>query len=457
MLVTACLTLLASSLTPEDPKELQPSPSAKAHAVHKWQTKGGLRYTWVLPKGYDGKKPVALSVICHGTGCDYRWGHWNNKPGVFRPDDVVVSLDGTSPGPNDSRLFLGEPRDAKAFREALTELRATFAIDRVFLYGHSQGGFFVVYFAGEHPDAVQGVVAHASGAWNWSKTGKNVHKVAIAFLHGTMDPVVPYGQSPGSRDAYREAGVPLLHLRRLQDYNHWPNAVRATECLAWCDGMTTADPAVALRAAEAILEKKKPDEYQWETVVGFGAARQVLGRITGDEKPAFADAGAETRAAAQKLIDRIEAHGSKHVEALRKQLAKKADLVLERPAPWLGHLVALREDFRGVRSVEAFVKALEYDAVRKAQEKACAAAVKAWHDEQAKEVDKVKAVLANVARSFLCEGFPPELVAKLGEWPDAYKKHLGKTELADAAKCAHWRKGWKDGQEAYAKLWKEWK
>jgi len=81
---------------------------------------------------------------------------------------------------------------------------------------------------------------------NWSKTTPPVRKVAIAFMHGTKDPVVPYPQSPGSRDEYAKAGFKLLHLRRLQDWNHWPNAIRATECLDWCEGMTTTDPAVAL-------------------------------------------------------------------------------------------------------------------------------------------------------------------------------------------------------------------
>src|SRR5262249_52424015 len=158
--------------------------------------------------------------------------------GVFRRDDIVVSVDGTSPGQNDTRLFLGRPEDARAFRDFLSEMRKTFAVDRIFLYGHSQGGFFVVYYAGEYPNTVAGVVAHASGAWNWSKMTGKVKNLAIAFMHGNADQFVPYGQSPGARDAYAKAGFKLLHLRRLHGYSHWPNAVRAGECLAWCDGMT---------------------------------------------------------------------------------------------------------------------------------------------------------------------------------------------------------------------------
>jgi predicted esterase len=454
---TILVAALSTVLTAQELKQLQPGGQVGAHQVHAWKSKGGLNYAWSVPKGYDGKTPVGLTVICHGTGLDYRWGFANNQPEVFRPNDVVVSVDGTSPGANNTRLFNGDPKDAKAFKGFLEEMQAAFAIDSVFLYGHSQGGFFVVYFAGEYPDAVRGVVAHASGAWNWSKTGKPAQKVAVAFMHGTLDPVVPFPQSPGARDAYLAAGFPSVHLRRLQNYNHWPNAVRANECLSWCEGMTTASPTVALAAAEQMLAKKKADEYQWETVVGYSGARQVLGRITGDEKPACKDADAATKEKAQKLVDRIEAEGNKHVEALKKLVAKKEDLVLKSPAAWLGHLIALREDFRGVRSVEAYVKTIAFDEQKKQQLKAYQAVVTAWNDDKAAEVAKAKAILSGLPHAFLWEGLPPELGPKVAEWQTAFKKQLSKPELADAGKCEAWVAGWKSGAEAYKAIWKDWK
>src|SRR6185295_15699259 len=102
-----------------------------------------LRFVWWLPKDYAPKTPRNLTVILHGTGLDYRWGLWNNKPGVFRPDDIVISVDGTRPD-NQARVFMGEKPDADAFAKFLGEMRTTFSVDRVFLYGHSQGGFFSV-------------------------------------------------------------------------------------------------------------------------------------------------------------------------------------------------------------------------------------------------------------------------------------------------------------------------
>src|SRR5690606_30883548 len=115
-----------------------------------------------------------------------------------RPNDIIISPDGPSEGLNGTRLFLGEAEDAIIFRDFLLEMSRIFPARGIFLYGHSQGGFFVAYFAGEWPAATEGVVAHASGAWSWSDREGGVQGVPIVFMHGTADPVVPYRQSPAA-------------------------------------------------------------------------------------------------------------------------------------------------------------------------------------------------------------------------------------------------------------------
>lgn len=452
--VVGCISSVAASApNVEDWERRAPSPDAPAHEVFTWTSQGELRFAWCLPKGYDAKQPRNLTVILHGTGLDYRWGFWNNKPGHFRPDDIVVSVDGPTPD-GEARLFLGDDKNAKAFREFLKELRASFSIDRIFLYGHSQGGFFVVHYAGEFPDDVAGVVAHASGAWAWSKTGKPSQKVAIAFMHGTQDPVVPYGQSPGSRDAYAGLGFPRLHLRRLQRYNHWPNATRANECLAWCQGMTTTRPEEALACARELVRPKGSDEYQWETVVDFSGARDVLRRFSAKGVEPFKDAAPELTSAAEALVRAIDDEGARHVAELKQSLPKK--LALD-GKPWLGHLIALREDFRGVESVEAFVASLGYDKLVKAQASAAGAIFRAWYDEQ-DEKKQFETIVEKLGDAFLVEGYPPELGKRLQELEGRAKKlKLSKAALTRYADVEKWRKGWEDGLRAYESLWSKWK
>ena len=110
---------------------------------------------------------------------------------------------------------LGQPNDARRFHALHQELKQKFKIRRTFLYGHSQGSFFSLYYAGEYPQEVDGVVAFASGVWTQTKLGKEGHHQAIVLLHGTQDPVVPYAQSVGAFQAYREAEYPILHLKSI--------------------------------------------------------------------------------------------------------------------------------------------------------------------------------------------------------------------------------------------------
>ena len=438
----------------DDPEQREPSADAEPHTVYAATAENGLRYTWVLPEDYDPEVPRNLTVICHGTGLDYRWGHWNNKPGVFRPDDIVVSVDGPTPN-GDSRLFTGEKKDAEAVRDFLHELREAFSIDRAFLYGHSQGGFFVVYFAGEFPEEVAGVAAHASGAWNWSKKGKKTKEVAIAYMHGTLDPVVPYRQSSGSRDGYSKDGFEILHLRRLPRYNHWPNSVRANEVVGWCQGMSAHTPEEALDVAREILRPKGHDDVQWQTVVGFSGANDVLLRVVGQGPRPFEDVEPKTLRAAEKLLKAIDDHGAKHVAALKKHVSRKKGLELD-DGPWLGHMLSLREDFRGVASVEAYFETIGFDKALAGQRRAVDKILEAWYSKKPPGA-KYEAILENLADAYLFEGFPPELAETMNEWHGVEDRYdLSKKVLKKWSDFEAWEASWNDGLEEYNDLWKKW-
>lgn len=97
-----------------------------------------IRYQFVAPVE-PGAHPDMV-VLCHGTGLDHRWG-LANHPTIgasrFRPDDIVVSIDGPTIAEDGSRLFLGREQDAAAFASCLAELREEFHPARIFLYGHS--------------------------------------------------------------------------------------------------------------------------------------------------------------------------------------------------------------------------------------------------------------------------------------------------------------------------------
>jgi predicted esterase len=453
----AVVLAVCSAANAAEPPRLKPAPGAAAREAFAWTSDGGLRYTWVLPLGYKAAEARDLIVICHGTGLDYRWGSANYKPGEFRPDDVVVSVDGPTEAQDGTRLFMGRGEDVAAVGRFIVEMRKAFAVKRVFLYGHSQGSFFAAHFAGEAPDLLDGVVAHASGVWTWTNIKGDVQNVPMVFLHGTADPVVPYGQSVGARDAYAKAGHTMVHLRRMAGYNHWPNAIRVSEAIDWCIGMRTDDPAEALAAAERMLAGKAADEYEYRCAVDYGGARAVLRRFEAGGMRAFAEVPEAVGAKAKALAARVDAEGAKHVAALSAQVKSGAELTLDRSAPWLGHLVAVREEFRGVEPVEKYVQELEYDRVVAEQAPAARPVYAAWYGDEGPKA-AFEAVVGGLPDCFLIDGLPPGLAVKMKEWrDDAVKLGLGAEALAKYAVVERWKAGWDTGREAYGRLWKEWK
>ena len=204
----ALLSFLASAHAADVP-EKEPSPRVRGK-VQKWTSKQGIAYHYRLPEKYDPEAGANLTVILHGSNLDHRWGFANHPYKTFRPDDIVVSPDGTTSNGNGGFNSLGNPADAKRFHVFLEELKSALVVKRTFLYGHSQGSFFAFYYAGEYPEDVDGVVGHASGVWTQTRLGKKGHHQAVVLMHGTQDPVVPYLQSAGSLTAFRDARYPTM-------------------------------------------------------------------------------------------------------------------------------------------------------------------------------------------------------------------------------------------------------
>lgn len=465
-IIRGCVCLMLAALgvgsaagaRADDPPRLEPTLEAAPGKANAWTSAGGLRFTWVLPDGLAQGEKRDLVVICHGTGLDYRWGSANYPPGRFRPRDFVVSVDGPSKGPEETRLFMGREEDVAAFAAFLGEVKAAFPVRRVFLYGHSQGSFFVSLFAGEHPEAIDGVVAHASGTWAWAKAGEELHRVPIVFMHGTRDPVVPFGQSVDARESYKtKAAHPTVQLRRLVGYNHWPNAVRVSECLDWCVGLRTDDPAEALAAAESILTPRGPDEYHYECAPWFSGAADILRRFRGQGPRPFPEgktAGLEGKALA--LLQRVESHAGAHADAIRAQIKTRDDIKLD-GRPWLGHLVSVREDFRGIGPIEQLATDLGYDELAVKHAQASKELTQTWY-QGAGDRRIFETVVRVLPACFLCEGLPPEMTEQipkvmasareLGISPDAIKRYRN---------FLMWNAGWDEGLKQYEALWRQWK
>jgi predicted esterase len=419
-------------------EEKAPAPANKGE-VFAWHAADGLSYEYFVPASYDPRLGANLTLVLHGNGLDQRWTFWNHPAGKFRPDDVVVSPDGTTftQGTN-ANEFLGERKDADRVHALIAELRKVFTVKQVFLYGHSQGSFFVFYYAGEHPDDVDGVVGHASGVWTWTNLAKSGHGKAIALLHGTDDANVPYGQSVGGREAYRDVDYPMVHLRTLWGRDHRPHWVEAANELAWCEGMVSPDAARVGASLDTLLGSKS--EYGPDFAAIWGVAARL-------EK--LAGAPPDLAARATKARAAVEERAAAIVAALDESLGK-GKLSKVDGKPWMGLALRFLEEFDGVAPCAAWSKAHADDlaAVDKAAKK--------WGMEYWNNVERNPEKAFNAALAVLEQGWrnasAPKIAAKLESLlkEDGTKDKAGKKVIARAEEVlAAWRKAREDGFAAF--------
>jgi hypothetical protein len=261
----------------------------------------------------------------------------------------------------------------------------------------------------------------------------------------------------------------LVRLRRLGGYGHAPNAVRADEALTWCQGIRAPTPEEALACARELLRVKPPDEYAYEAPVDFSGARSILARFEPLPRPLPGQQGLpedrrEQRAhqfeargeladQARELIRAVDGAADAQLAELERKLPRKG-LALDGRG-WLGHLVPLREDFRGVPAVEKLAGELGYDALR-AEHQRAAERIFAVLAEARTPEPLVAAVVETIGGAFLVDGIPDELGRRMDEalraGPDLPPELARRT-----GDYRDWKAGWSEGLAAYERLWRRWK
>jgi predicted esterase len=242
-----------------------PSQSAPRGETLEWTSPAGKLYWYRLPKKLSAKKPPCLIFMLHGTGLNHGWSFWNYPiaRGSFRPDDIIVSPDGLTPGGGDTFNFVQGKKDGDQIAGLIKLFKKQFPIARVYLYGHSQGAFFCYWFVGAHPELVNGIVAHAGNVLDVRHPKLARQKIGIGILHGKADAVVSVECAYRTEKIYREQGYQKLKLYVVEGLTkrsgHWPLPGQVLEMFDWLDRVTvdTADGVIAVALSE--LAKAAPD------------------------------------------------------------------------------------------------------------------------------------------------------------------------------------------------------
>ena len=132
LLSSLVLTLLLAPLVRADAEEKEAGPDSKGE-VYTWQGSNGLRYEYYVPKSYDHEQGASLTLILHGSNLDRRWGFANHEAGEFRPDDIVVSPDGTTSNGGGGFNSLQSRDDLERLHALHQELVSIFNVRATFL------------------------------------------------------------------------------------------------------------------------------------------------------------------------------------------------------------------------------------------------------------------------------------------------------------------------------------
>lgn len=288
----------------------------------------GMKYFLRVPASYDAKRGTRVIVFMHGSNMNGLTYLRSFEGAGWAKDDILVcpngEMGGAAADPYGSNNFgFGSAKPvAEVTREVLEHYRAT----RVYVGGHSQGGYVTYSVILHYPDLYHGAIPMAGDCWSqnepnlWETKPETMAKqkeIAIAVIHGKADPVVSFEQGQHAYDVFRAMGYPKLRLYAPERLGHQFLLSPVPDALAWLDAMTGLSPEVSLQKVE---EWAKAEEWGW---VGQ-TARAIL-----EEKKMPKAA----KSAAKKLLKAVEAKAKPATKAMAERMAKQP--AQEWIEPWL--------------------------------------------------------------------------------------------------------------------------
>jgi polyhydroxybutyrate depolymerase len=209
LLTIAALALIASGCAAAPPDGADAGPVSSDFVV------GGDRPATVrVPVGFSEDEPTPLLVVLHGyssSGASIEsWIHLGDE-GVDR-GMLVVTPEGSVDSAGDQFWNSAEGDccdlynlgvDDSAYLSGLIDeisRRVSVDPDRVFVFGHSNGGFMTYRMACDHADQIAAIVSFAGMIMD-EQNCSPTEPVNTLQIHGTADRDVPYNGYSGRRSA----------------------------------------------------------------------------------------------------------------------------------------------------------------------------------------------------------------------------------------------------------------
>jgi predicted esterase len=169
-------------------------------------------YRVFVPSSYDGSKPFPLVIALHGMGGDENSYFEAYNKGAFKIEAenhgyIIACPKGRKP----TSMYVGDAdRDVM---DVMEEMKRTYRIDadRIYLTGHSMGGFGTWSIAMNHPEVFAALAPVAGGVNNPAGMSKIAH-IPQLVIHGDKDPTVPVDRSRAMVAMGKKLGVELKFI-----------------------------------------------------------------------------------------------------------------------------------------------------------------------------------------------------------------------------------------------------
>jgi len=162
-------------------------------------------YDLYVPPGYHPGTPTPLVVMLHGysADADLQEAYFRLRPVAeakgflyARPNGTVSNVGLRFWNATDACCNLGhaDVDDVAYLRAVIDDVAARYTVDprRVYLIGHSNGGFMSHRLACELADRIAAIVSFAGDTWSDPARCTPSRPVSILQVHGTLDAVIAY-------------------------------------------------------------------------------------------------------------------------------------------------------------------------------------------------------------------------------------------------------------------------
>jgi predicted esterase len=169
-------------------------------------------YQVFVPAAYDKSNSFPLVIALHGMGGDENSYFQSYAQGAFKVEAekhgyLVACPKGRKP----ASMYIGDAE--KDVMDVIAEMRRDYNIDpdRIYLTGHSMGGYGTWSVAMNHPEVFAALAPVSGGANNPAAMSKIAH-IPQLVVHGDTDPTVPVERSRVMVAAGKKLGAEIKYI-----------------------------------------------------------------------------------------------------------------------------------------------------------------------------------------------------------------------------------------------------